>query len=84
MGLVMKLKDEKNLSISAFAEVIKKAVKYAYEAIANPVEGTMITVMREWAENVYSIKDKFNDFNELIATSHITALQSLKDTPLKT
>ena len=82
-GFSNEIKDEKNLTIEVFAEVTKKAVKYAYEAIANPVEGTMITVMREWAEHLYTVKDKFNDFNELIATSHETALQSLKDTPKK-
>jgi DegV family protein with EDD domain len=82
-GFSNEIKEEKNLTIIAFADVINKAVKYAYEAIANPVEGTMITVMREWAEYVYSIKDKFTDFNELIASSHATALQSLKDTPKK-
>ena len=27
------------------------AVKYAYEAISEPVEGTIITVMKEWAED---------------------------------
>lgn len=82
-GFSNEIKGEKNLTIEAFAEVVNKAVKYAYEAIANPVEGTMITVMREWAEHVYTVKDKFDDFNELIAKSHETALQSLKDTPKK-
>jgi DegV family protein with EDD domain len=82
-GFSNEIKDNKNLSIIAFAEIINKAVKYAYEAIANPVEGTMITVMREWAEHVYSVKDKFNDFNELIDKSYQTALDSLKDTPKK-
>ena len=82
-GFSNEIKNENNLSISDFAEIIKKAVKYAYEAIANPVEGTMITVMREWAEYVYSIKDKFHDFNKLIADSYAIANQSLIDTPKK-
>lgn len=82
-GFSNEIKDENNLSINDFAEIIKKAVKYAYEAIANPVEGTMISVMREWAEYVYTIKDKFHDFNELIAESYHKATESLKDTPTK-
>jgi DegV family protein with EDD domain len=82
-GFSNEIHGEKNLTIEDFAEIIKKAVRYAYEAIANPVEGTMISVMREWAEYVYSIKDKFQDFNELIAESHIKAIESLKDTPKK-
>lgn len=82
-GFSNEIHGEKNLTIEDFAEIIKKAVRYAYEAIANPVEGTMISVMREWAEYVYSIKDKFQDFNELIAESYTQAIQSLKDTPIK-
>ncbi len=82
-GFSNEIKDEKDLTIEDFAEIIKKAVKYAYEAIANPVEGTMISVMREWAEYVYTIKDKFHDFNELIVDSYTQALVSLKDTPKK-
>ena len=49
-GFSNEITGEKNLTIEDFAEIIKKAVRYAYEAIANPVEGTMISVMREWAE----------------------------------
>lgn len=82
-GFSNEIHGEKNLSIEDFAEIIKKAVKYAYDAIANPVEGTMISVMREWADYVYTIKDKFQDFNELIAESYIKATESLRDTPLK-
>ncbi|MCB0805396.1 MAG: DegV family EDD domain-containing protein [Bacteroidales bacterium] len=82
-GFSNEIPNVKNLTISDFAEVIKKAVQYAYEAIANPVEGTMISVMREWAEYVYAIKDKFLFFNELIAESYKKAMQALEDTPKK-
>ena len=82
-GFSNEIPDDKSLSIADFAEIIKKAVKYAYEAIANPVEGTMISVMREWAEYVYFIKDKFQDFNALIADSYNKAMEALLDTPKK-
>ena len=41
-------------SIDTFAESLKKSVSYIYEAIAEPIEGTMLTVIREWAEFIYS------------------------------
>lgn len=82
-GFSNEIKGEKNLTIEDFAKIIMKAVKYAYEAVANPVEGTMISVMREWAEYVYAIKDKFQDFNELIAQSYRKANEALIDTPNK-
>ncbi|MFU8842774.1 MAG: DAK2 domain-containing protein [Bacteroidales bacterium] len=80
-GFSNEIETEKNLTIADFAEAMKKAVKYAYEAIANPVEGTMISVMREWAEYIYLIKDKFISFNDLIADSYHKAMQALEDTP---
>jgi hypothetical protein len=80
-GFSNEIENEKNLTIEKFAEVVKKAVHYAYEAIANPVEGTMITVMRDWAESVYSLKDKIQDFNQLIIQSCERANQALRDTP---
>lgn len=82
-GFSNEIPDDKNLSIENFADIIKKAVRYAYEAIANPVEGTMISVMRDWAEYIYKIKDKFQDFNALIADSYNKAMEALMDTPKK-
>jgi len=82
-GFSNEIKDEKNLTVETFAELIIKAVKYAYEAIADPVEGTMISVMREWAEYIYLLKDKIKDFNQLIIQSYEKAMESLLDTPNK-
>lgn len=82
-GFSNEIQDEKNLTVDDFAELIKKAVKYAYEAIANPVEGTMISVMRDWADYVYILKDKIKNFNQLIIQSYEKAEQALKETPTK-
>ncbi len=82
-GFSNEIKDEKNLTVETFAELIIKAVRYAYEAIADPVEGTMISVMREWAEYVYTLKDKIKDFNQLITESYKKAMEALLDTPNK-
>ena len=82
-GFSNEIKNEKNLTVDSFAEIVKKAVVYAYEAIANPVEGTMISVMRDWAESVYTLKDKIKNFNQLIIQSHEKAKEALLDTPKK-
>jgi DegV family protein with EDD domain len=80
-GFSNEIQGEGNLTVDTFAESIKKAVKYAYEAIANPVEGTMISVMRDWAEYIYILKDKTKDFNQLIIQSYDKAMEALLDTP---
>mgnify|MGYP002639260936 CR=1 FL=1 len=77
--------DEKrdDITVEDFSNALKNAVLYSYESISNPVEGTMITVMREWAESVDKLKDKVHDFNELIFQSLVSAKRSLEETPKK-
>lgn len=46
-GIRKAVKEEVSLSTKAFAESIHSAVKHAYQAMASPVEGTMLTVIKE-------------------------------------
>lgn len=82
-GFSTELQKHDTLSVDSFAESIRKAVTYAYEAIANPIEGTMITVIREWAEFIYILKDSIKDFIELIAQAYNKAVESLNSTTSK-
>lgn len=79
-GFSNEIQKHETVSVETFAEIIKKAVTYAYEAIANPIEGTMITVIREWAEFIYILKDTISDFIELLAQAYVKALESLQGT----
>lgn len=79
-GFSNEIQKHETVSVETFAEIIKKAVSYAYEAIANPIEGTMITVIREWAEFIYILKDTIQDFIELLAQAYQKALESLQAT----
>ncbi len=49
-GIYLGMKDQDLISMSNFADSVKNAVPYAYNAISTPVEGTIITVIREWAD----------------------------------
>ena len=79
-GIFMSLKDDEEITIAGFAESVIKAVSYAYNAISNPVEGTIITVIRDWSEAVYSHKDNAKNFYELLRQPLDIALLSLKKT----
>ncbi|MDD3635960.1 MAG: DegV family protein [Bacteroidales bacterium] len=79
-GFSNEIREEETLTVSAFAEYMKSAVRYAYEAIANPVEGTMISVIKDWAEYIYQLKDKFDDFLKLLLDGLKKAMESLKMT----
>ena len=82
-GVSVEAGDREQLSIESFAEVMKKAVKYVYEAIAEPVEGTMLTVIREWAEFIDSQKHLVDDFLHLFTKAFEIALTSLSQTTEK-
>ncbi len=66
-----------------FAETVKNSVSHVYSAISDPVEGTMLTVMREWAEFVYENKNKTNDFISMFHESFDVAKISLQSTKEK-
>ena len=77
------IQDIEDISVEKFSKALKQAVRYSYESISNPVEGTMITVMREWAEAIDKLKEFNDDFNELIIASLKEAQKSLAATPEK-
>jgi len=82
-GFSNEIKEEETLSASAFAEYMKNAVRYAYEAIANPMEGTMISVIKDWAEYIYQLKDHFEDFIKMLLDGLMKAVESLNSTTSK-
>jgi uncharacterized protein len=80
-GFSSTFQNEEKIDVTKFSAAISNGVAQSYEAISNPVEGTMITVLREWAEGIQSLKDKFDDFNQLITASYDSAKISLQNTP---
>jgi hypothetical protein len=82
-GISREIKAEMKVSTQSFGESVKKAVQHAYEALVFPVEGTMLTVMKDWAEAVYRHRTKTSDFTELLSHSLKAAKLSLKNTPKK-
>jgi dihydroxyacetone kinase-like predicted kinase len=80
-GINEEIRNTEVLTIATIAESLKKAVPYAYRAILNHVEGTMITVIREWAEAVYKLKDVARNFEEIIISTLEDAKKSLANTP---
>jgi DegV family protein with EDD domain len=73
----------KTITINQFAESIKKSVRYIYEAVANPVEGTMLTVIKDWANYIYDNRNRIKDFNQLFISSFEVLNKSLIATKSK-
>lgn len=79
-GIFMSIKDDENLTLKSFAQYVRDAVPHAYGAISNPVEGTMITVIRAWADAVYGVKETAADFHEMLHKALEAAQGSLIET----
>ncbi|MGM0500891.1 MAG: DAK2 domain-containing protein [Bacillota bacterium] len=79
-GLAQELDDDSKLSVFSFANAVEKAVPHVYQAVAEPVEGTMITVINDWAEELSNLKNNTNDFKELFTSSIAAAKESLTRT----
>ncbi len=71
------------ITIDQFIDSVKKSVRYVYEAVANPVEGTMLTIIKEWAEFLDKNRRLFRDFNELFLKSRSILEKALADTKHK-
>jgi DegV family protein with EDD domain len=82
-GLSVEIGDFKSITLKQFAESIQRSVRHVYEAVANPVEGTMLTVIREWADYIYQTWYKFSDFNHLMVSSYEILKKSLLETRTK-
>jgi len=79
-GFSNELKADGKLDVQSFAESMKKAVAYAYDAIANPVEGTILTVIKDWADYLYALKDIIDDFIKILLEAYNKAVESLSET----
>jgi len=82
-GLSKELGNEIRVSTARFGESVRNAVRYAYGSIARPQEGTMLTLIREWAEEVYRNRHRFSDYHDLLGHSLEKARQTLQETPKK-
>jgi len=75
------LPDSPRVTTRAFGAAVVKAAESAYSAIARPVEGTILTVIRDWARHVADRAAEVADFGVLLPESLKAARTSLQNTP---
>jgi len=81
VGLADALKGKESVSTVEFAEALEKAYKAVYESLENPVEGTIITVMRDCADYALKLSREEKDFIQFFGKILKSAEESLKRTP---
>ena len=79
-GLAVESQNLVSVSISDFATIATNAVSHLYTAVSVPVEGTIITVIRDWALYLKAHAKTNSDFRELFTNAYICATDSLEKT----
>jgi DegV family protein with EDD domain len=80
-GFSEALPDAPRASTRDFGAAVVRAADSAWSAIARPVEGTILTVIRDWAASVRGRAEAVPDFAELLPESLSEAKRSLENTP---
>ena len=82
-GLALGFDGCKTITLLDFYRAFREGVVKAYDAVLNPTEGTMLTVMREGAEFLeVFLKDKPNScFEETLESLNVSMQGSLDRTP---
>jgi len=71
---------KEEIDVADFSKMACESVDYVKNALSNPVEGTMITVIRDWAYFLDSLKDKVTSFVDLLEQGYDEAAKSLERT----
>lgn len=82
-GMSNETAELRSISVNHFIETVKKSVRYVYQAVSNPVEGTMLTIIKEWAEFLDKNSATFIDFNQLFLKSSDILDKALASTKTK-
>ncbi len=83
VGFSEAIQDKLTISTKQFSLAVENACNYAYDALVEPREGTILTVIREWSEYIQKHSDGLHDFQELLRNGLERAQKALKDTPKK-
>ncbi|WP_459128733.1 DAK2 domain-containing protein [Guggenheimella bovis] len=69
------------LSVEDFMNGLHQAVETSYKAVMKPVEGTILTVIRETSEGLKALKEVPEDFEGLLDKIYEFSKASLENTP---
>ncbi|MCA1759870.1 MAG: DegV family EDD domain-containing protein, partial [Bacteroidales bacterium] len=82
-GLSRETSNKPIITLPEFIDSVNKSIPYIYEAIADPVEGTMLTVIKDWSDFLSARKEAVQDFKDVILDSYAVLEKSLEETSFK-
>ena len=69
------------ITVKELIKCLESGCQVAYKAVMEPVEGTILTVVREAAEGIKARSDEFKTINEVMKAYLAEAQKSLDNTP---
>ncbi|MHA1396906.1 MAG: DAK2 domain-containing protein [Candidatus Heimdallarchaeaceae archaeon] len=80
-GFSAEIEEHSEVGIEEFAKALHSGCEWAYDAVLNPTEGTILTVIKDTAAIAQRITEKGGDWKEMITETYSTAVKSLENTP---
>ncbi len=81
VGFADGIKEKSSLTAKEFAEAVIHAKNYAYDALTHPREGTILSVMKAWAESLLESCNSSKDILLMLSKGLKDAQTSLEETP---
>ena len=66
VGLSEGMHNRAKVTARQFAEATNIGKQYAYQALLNPTEGTILTVISDWSNALNKLSTKYSDFIEVL------------------
>ena len=82
-GFAEHLNGKSKIRVKNFSKAINGALNSAYQALSNPVEGTILDVMSAWTKAVEFASGNTQDFEEIVKSSLEASKLALAETPKK-
>ena len=79
-GLALESNPYERVSVREFARIAFAAVRHLYQAVEHPQEGTILSVIRDWAAYLNGNSERFLSFQELFESACNAARASLERT----
>jgi hypothetical protein len=79
-GLRTASKGKELVSLDEFADMALESVEHTYSSLSNPVEGTMITVIKEWAKGLKETLSAAKNIKDFFLVAYTIAEQALEKT----
>ena len=79
-GIALECQPAESVDVAEFSGIAYRAVRHLYAAVDHPAEGTLMSVIRDWAMFLETNKGRFSNFRELFQNAYQTAMVSLEKT----